>query len=44
MFKSILSGYQAIIFDMDGTILENQQVWDNAIRKVLGKYVRNENP
>lgn len=44
MFKSILSGYQAIIFDMDGTILENQQVWDNAIRKVLGKYIRNENP
>ena len=44
MFKSILSGYQAIIFDMDGTVLENQQVWDNAIRKVLGKYITVENP
>lgn len=44
MFKSILSGYQAIIFDLDGTILDDQATWDNAIRKVLGKYIISENP
>jgi len=44
MFKSILSGYQAIVFDLDGTILDNQRVWDNAIKKVLGKYILNSDP
>lgn len=44
MFKSILSGYQAIIFDLDGTILDDQKVWDSAIKKVLGKYIKSEEP
>jgi len=44
MFKSILSGYQAIIFDLDGTVLNNQHVWDNAIENILGKYIISDKP
>lgn len=44
MFKTILSGYQAVVFDLDGTILDNQKIWDNAIKKVLGKYIISEEP
>lgn len=44
MFKSILSGYQAVVFDLDGTILDNQNVWDDAIKKVLGKYIETTSP
>jgi len=44
MFKSILAGYQAIVFDLDGTILDNQHVWNGAIKKVLGKYIISETP
>lgn len=44
MFKSILSGYQAVVFDLDGTILDNQKIWDEAIQKVLGKYILTPEP
>jgi len=44
MFKTILSGYQAVVFDLDGTVLDNQKIWDDAIKKVLGKYIISEEP
>jgi len=44
MFKSILSGYQAVVFDLDGTILDNQKVWDKAIKTTLQRYITSESP
>jgi len=44
MFKSILSGYQAIVFDLDGTILDDLKIWNDALKKVMGKYIISETP
>lgn len=44
MFKSILSGYQAVIFDLDGTILDNEKVWKKSFLNVMGKFIESENP
>lgn len=44
MYKSLFNGYKAIIFDLDGTIIDDQEVWDNAVKKVLKKYITSETP
>ena len=44
MFKTILSGYQGIIFDLDGTIIYSQQAWEDAIKKVVSPYIKSSPP
>ena len=35
MYKSVLNGYQAVIFDLDGTVVQSEGVWQNAIRTIF---------
>lgn len=44
MFKTILSGYQGIIFDLDGTIIYSTQAWENAIKKVVSPFIKSSPP
>jgi len=44
MFKTLLSGYQGVVFDLDGTIIYSQHVWEEAIKKVVSPYLKTKPP
>ena len=44
MFKNFFDGYEAIIFDLDGTIVNDEFVWDQSLINVFSKEIISSNP
>lgn len=44
MLKSFFDTYKGIIFDLNGTIVLDEDVWQNAYRTVFSKEITSENP
>ena len=44
MFKSVLKGYDAIIFDLDGTIVQDEGCWTMAIKSFFEPEILSEVP
>ena len=44
MFKSVLKGYDAIIFDLDGTIVQDEGCWTMAIKTIFEPEILSEVP
>lgn len=42
MYKSVLNGYEAIIFDLDGTVVQDEDTWREAIRSIFEPEALNE--
>jgi HAD superfamily hydrolase (TIGR01509 family) len=44
MYKSVLNGYEAIIFDLDGTVVQSENIWQNAIRAIFDPEILSDKP
>lgn len=44
MYKNFFDGYEAIIFDLDGTVVHSEIVWNEAVEEVFTKEIISENP
>jgi HAD superfamily hydrolase (TIGR01509 family) len=44
MYKSVLKGYEAIIFDLDGTVIQSEGVWQDAIIAIFEPEILNDTP
>lgn len=42
MYKSVLNGYDAVIFDLDGTVVQDEEVWLEARRTIFEPEILNE--
>lgn len=44
MFKTIFKGYEAIIFDLDGTIVQDEPTWNLAKQNIFEPEIVSQNP
>jgi HAD superfamily hydrolase (TIGR01509 family) len=44
MYKNFFDGFEAIIFDLDGTVVNDEFVWERSIVNVFSKEIISENP
>lgn len=44
MYKTILKGYEAVIFDLDGTIVQDEPTWQLAKRNIFEPEIVSQNP
>lgn len=44
MYKSVLVGYEAVIFDLDGTVVQSEGVWQNAVRAIFDPEILSDIP
>jgi len=44
MYKNFFNGYEAIIFDLDGTIVNDELVWDSVLEEVFLPEIVSESP
>jgi HAD superfamily hydrolase (TIGR01509 family) len=44
MYKNFFEGYDAVIFDLDGTIVFDEPVWEESLLNVFSKDIISENP
>ncbi len=44
MYKSVLKGYEALIFDLDGTVIQSEGVWQDAIIAIFEPEILNDTP
>lgn len=44
MYKNFFDGYEAVIFDLDGTIVYDEPVWQESVYNVFSKEIISEKP
>jgi HAD superfamily hydrolase (TIGR01509 family) len=44
MFKNFFDGYEAVIFDLDGTIVHSESVWEDSLEEVFLPEIISVNP
>lgn len=44
MYKNYFDGYEAILFDLDGTVVHSDHIWEEVVEDVFSKEIISENP
>ena len=44
MYKNFFDGYEAILFDLDGTIVKDEFIWEECLEEVFTPEIVSENP
>lgn len=44
MYKNFFDGYEAVIFDLDGTVVKDEFAWDESVENIFSKEIISEKP
>ena len=44
MYKNFFDGYEAIVFDLDGTVIKDEYIWDSVLEDVFLPEIISDRP